>query len=89
MFSIVSGALLAIATESPFNAMFGAPMGVVWLAFRNRNNNFNWKESEKLKGRIQMLRAPERVIWYDRLKEFTGQQKEKFDKLVNKWGFNI
>ena len=42
-----------------------------------------------LAGRIQKLRAPERVIWYEKLKEFTGQQKEKFDKLVNKWGFNV
>ena len=42
-----------------------------------------------LAGRIQKLRAPERIVWYDKLKEFTGQQKEKFDKLVNKWGFNI
>ena len=47
------------------------------------------KESAKLRGRIQGLRAPERIVWYDKLKEFTGQQKEKFDKLVNKWGFNV
>ena len=47
------------------------------------------KESAKLRGRIQNLRAPECIVWYDKLKEFTGQQKEKFDKLVNKWGFNV
>ena len=44
---------------------------------------------KKLAADIQRLRAPERAIWYEKLKEFTGQQKEKFDKLVNKWGFNI
>ena len=43
----------------------------------------------KLAERIQKLRAPERAIWFERLKEFTGQQKEKFDKLVKKWGFNV
>ena len=47
------------------------------------------KASAKLRSRILKLRVPERIIWYDKLKEFTGQQKEKFDKLVNKWGFNV
>ena len=43
----------------------------------------------KLAERANKLRTPERAIWYEKLKEFTGQQKEKFDKLVNKWGFNV
>ena len=44
---------------------------------------------KKLAEDIQRLRAPERAIWYEKLKEFTGEQKEKFDKLVNKWGFIV
>ena len=27
--------------------------------------------------------------WFENPKDFTGQQKEKFDKLVKKWGFNV
>ena len=27
--------------------------------------------------------------WFENPEEFIGQQKEKFDKLAKKWGFNV
>ena len=37
-----------------------------------------------LAGRIQKLRAPERVIWFERLEEYSAKQAEKLHKLIHK-----
>ena len=37
-----------------------------------------------LAGRIQKLRAPERVIWFERLEEYSAEQRKKLHKMIHK-----
>ncbi len=37
-----------------------------------------------LAGRIQKLRAPERVIWFERLEEYSAEQRKKLHDMIHK-----
>ena len=37
-----------------------------------------------LAGRIQKLRTPERVIWFERLEEYSAEQRKKLHKMIHK-----
>ena len=37
-----------------------------------------------LAGRIQKLRAPERVIWFERLEKYSAEQRKKLHDMIHK-----
>jgi len=37
-----------------------------------------------LAGRIQKLRAPERVIWFERLEKYSVEQRKKLHDMIHK-----
>ena len=41
-------------------------------------------EPAELRSRIQMLRAPERAIWFEKLEEHGVEQGKKLDKPIHK-----
>jgi len=41
-------------------------------------------EPAELRSRIQMLRAPERAIWFEKLEEHGVEQRKKLDKPIHK-----
>jgi len=41
-------------------------------------------EPAELRSRIQMLRAPERAIWFEKLEEHGVEQEKKLDKPIHR-----